>query len=67
MRCLSLFNYKNENLYSKVRKEILDYFIQNKENYKGLVFETEVGILNLDNYINYISQTNNWGGNLEKV
>lgn len=63
---LALLKYKNENLYTKVRIEILDYLLQNKDNYEGIVFETEVGILNFDNYINYISQTNAWGCNIEK-
>ena len=66
MRAISLFYYKNENLYNHVRKEIVDYLFQHKNDYIDIELETEDGLMNIDDYIDYIKRDGIWGGELEK-
>ena len=66
MRCISLFYYKNENLHNIVRKEIIDYLKEHKDEYEDIILETEDGNKNINDYIKYISQDGIWGGELEK-
>ena len=66
MRYLALFCYGNENLHLIVREKICNYIIQNKILFNHLEFETEIGLLDLDNYIDYIKKPNAWSGELEK-
>ena len=51
MRAVSLFYYKKENLYNHVRKEIVDYLFQHKNDYIDIELETEDGLINIDYYI----------------
>ena len=45
---------KNENLHSKIRKEISDYLEIHKEEFNEFLFETEIGIINIEEYLKYI-------------
>ena len=67
MGYLSLFIYKNENLYTKIRKEISDYLEIYKEDINEFLFETEIGNkLNIEGYLKYALKPDEWGGQLEK-
>lgn len=66
MSCISLFVYKNENLYYRVRQEIANYSIVNRNNYVNIELETEEGLMNINQYIIYIQKNVKWGGELEK-
>ena len=67
MRCISLFVYKNENLYYRVRQEIANYLIVNKNNYVNIELETEDGLMDINQYIIYIQKDGVWGGELENM
>ena len=66
MDCFSLFIYKNENLNTKIRKDISDYLRIHKEDFVEFVFEKKIGILNIEEYLKYIVKPDAWGGQLEK-
>ena len=67
MRCISLFVYKNENLYYRVCQEIANYLIVNKNNYVNIELETEDGLMDINRYIIYIQKDGVWGGELENM
>ena len=67
MRCISLFVYKNENLYYRVCQEIANYLIVNKNNYVNIELETEDGLMDINQYIIYIQKDGVWGGELENM
>ena len=54
MSCLALFVYKDETIHIRVRIEIYNYIIIYKEEYLNINFQTKKGILNIDQYIDYI-------------
>ena len=66
MRCLSLFIYKTESNHKLIRNEICMYIENNIEQFSDFIFETEIGILDIYQYINYIKKQNSWDGQLEK-
>ena len=65
MRCISLF-VNNENYHLKIREEIQNFIEINKSLFNHLEIETEVGILNIEDYIIYIKKPKSWSGELEK-
>ena len=65
MFCIALFVYKNENLYSLVRNEIVNYLNEHKNEFAHLEIETEDRIKNIDEFLLYITDTKIWSGELE--
>lgn len=67
MRCLSLYIYKDENKHLLIRQKIVDYLKNNIHNFENFEFfiekEGESVILNINQYIDYISQPGKWGVN----
>jgi len=58
--------FKDENIYDKVRKEVFNYLTLNKNQFLHQELETEIGLLNFQDYLNYIKNDGSWGGEIEK-
>ena len=66
MRWIALFKFKDELKHNKVRKDIVNYLKLHINEIQKIEIDTEIGSLNNNNYINYISKLGTWGGELEK-
>lgn len=66
MRCISLFIHNIENRHLKLRKEIVNYLKLHKNEFSHSEFETEIGIVNINQYLEYIEKPKSWSGELEK-
>ena len=66
MRCLALFIYKDENEHMRFRQEISNYLKKHKGDYTNIELQTEIALMNIDEYIIYTQKLNIWGGELEK-
>lgn len=66
MRCIALFVYKNENLHIMIREKIVKYIEEHKIMFQHLQLETEIGLLNFNEYLNYIKTSQAWSGEIEK-
>ena len=58
--------FKDENIYDKVRKEVFNYLTLNKNQFLHQELETEIGLLNFQDYLNYIKNDGSWAGEIEK-
>ena len=65
MKSLSLFIYTEER-YQEIRNNIVNYLIFHQNEFIHLEFETEIGVLNITQYIEYIKKDKAWSGELEK-
>ena len=66
MRWIALFKFKDELKHNKVRKDIVNYLKLHINEFQKIEIDTEIGSLNINNYINYISKLGTWGEELEK-
>ena len=56
MRCIALFKFKDELKHNKVRKDIVNYLKLHINEFQKIEIDTEIGPLDIINYINYISK-----------
>ena len=66
MRCIAIFIFQNEEKYLIIRDKIVNYLIAYENLFNQLEIETEIGLLNFHEYLNYIKNPGAWSGELEK-
>ena len=64
-KSLSRFIFGTEDLYHQIRQEIYEEAVRRKNNYPDITLDSEIGPLQINQYIDHLQNDQFYGGELE--